>query len=126
MPPCRVPIGLWRRSSAAISKTARPGSTAFSTKPSNRPTGGGGASPRSILPASSRIVGMCGSSQGLLALVEGGRVLLFRLDLRGRLDSPEHPADHPPEDCCVPRPGQQASCQGGERVFPAGDDRGFA
>src|SRR5262249_18375898 len=98
MPPCRVPIGLRWRSSVCNSKTARPSSTAFSTNPSNRPTGGGGASPRSIFPASSRIVGMCGSSQGLLALVEGGRVLLFRLDRRGRLDPPEHPADHPPEE----------------------------
>src|SRR3984957_20280130 len=70
MPPCRVPIGLWWRSSTSISKTARPGSIAFSTNPSSRPIGGGGASPRCNLRARSRIVAMYISSKQVLFVAE--------------------------------------------------------
>src|SRR5439155_22198241 len=55
---CSLPVGSWCRSSASISKPARPGSITFSTNPSSRPIGGGGASPRCTFRASSTIVVM--------------------------------------------------------------------
>src|SRR5439155_22110681 len=74
---------LWWRSSASISKTARPGSMTFSTNPSSRPIGGGGASPRCIFRASSTIVAMLPLPHAMRLSVRPGRLALDLLAVEG-------------------------------------------